>query len=150
MAKLQEERIVSSFKENKSKSTNRFKSIFIQCKFFKKTCQEKNEDLLKKDVNPISRPVQDIAVKVELELVDFVQNPLGPLGVEEQIGEGTLVPLELGCELKKPRGKRTSQDKGGIGLLAYHPGFFRHSNETMATHGIGPGKPGKIGGFDFG
>jgi hypothetical protein len=43
MAKLQEERIVSSIVENKSKSINRFKSIFLQCKGMKKPCQEKNE-----------------------------------------------------------------------------------------------------------
>jgi hypothetical protein len=42
MAKLQEERIVSSIKENKSKSIYRFKSIFLQYKKIKKTCQEKN------------------------------------------------------------------------------------------------------------
>jgi hypothetical protein len=51
MAKLQEERIVSSIKENKSKSIYRFKSIFLQCKGIKKMCQEKNDGLQKKIIN---------------------------------------------------------------------------------------------------
>jgi hypothetical protein len=49
MAKLQEERIVAGINKNKSKSIYRFKSIFLQCKRIKKTCQEKNDTLQKKN-----------------------------------------------------------------------------------------------------
>jgi hypothetical protein len=48
MAKLQEERIVAGIDKNKSKSIYRFKSIFLQCKRIKKTCQEKNDYYVKK------------------------------------------------------------------------------------------------------
>ena len=47
MVKLQEERKFSRATRNKSKSTNRFKSIFLQCKKIINPCQEKNSISIK-------------------------------------------------------------------------------------------------------
>jgi hypothetical protein len=47
MVKLQEELISSVAKKYKSRFTNRFKSIFLQCKKIKAPCQEKNDVLQK-------------------------------------------------------------------------------------------------------